>query len=136
MMKKLISIIMVVSMLFSFSLVASAAEYALAWTNIDNVSGGDIVFSGTSGNYFAHIEGEEDVEKIVATVTLYYWNTRGNRWVELYTDWWYVVESNYLIIDENFTGTSGREYKAVLEVTVTMDGYDEFYTQTSTVTCP
>ena len=113
----------------------NAAENVLLWENIDDVYGGNLVFSGRAGNYYIEIYGQSGVEMITATVTLYFKNSSGV-WVEMPMDWSYSVESDELIIDEDFTGVSGRQYKAVLDATVTKDGYDEPLTKTSIVTCP
>ena len=125
--------ILMVSMCLCVAL--NAAENVLLWENIDDVYGGNLVFSGRAGNYYIEIYGQSGVEMITATVTLYFKNSSGV-WVEMPMDWSYSVESDELIIDEDFTGVSGRQYKAVLDATVTKAGYDEPLTKTSIVTCP
>ena len=45
-------------------------------------------------------------------------------------------DADKLIIDEDFTGVSGREYKIELSGTVYKDGYGEAISKTTTKTCP
>ncbi|MBO5273163.1 MAG: hypothetical protein J6I45_00955 [Clostridia bacterium] len=80
------------------------------------------------------IIGNAGVERITATVDLYYKNFWGS-WVEVDMGWEYDVDSDTLSIDEDFTGVSGREYKAVLTATVYLDGVGEEVTKTSTADC-
>lgn len=104
------------------------------WTNITYIDG-CVTFVGTSGNYSMIISGASGVSKITATATLYYKNTSG-KWIEIPKSWTYSVNDDELIIDEDFTGVSGREYKVELEATVYKDGYGEPVSKTSTKSCP
>lgn len=106
----------------------------LRWVNIQSIEG-RIAFNKTSGNYSMVIEGAKEVDKITATAKLYYKNSSG-KWIEIVKDWTYDVDKNYLAINEDFTGVSGREYKVELEVTVYMNGYGEEVSKTTTKTCP
>lgn len=133
--KRIMALAIVVIMAVVMCCSIQAAEGALMWENISYCYGGNLDFSGRSGNYYIEIYGQSGVEMITATVTLYFKNSSGV-WVEMPMDWSYSVESDELIIDEDFTGVSGRQYKAVLDATVTKDGYDEPLTKTSIVTCP
>ena len=114
---------------------ADSGSYGLyRWTNIAYIDG-TITFNGTSGNYSMAIIGAGGVSKITASTTLYYKNSSGN-WVEIPKDWTYSVNSDLLIINEDFTGVSGREYKVELEATVYKDGYGEPVSKTTTKSCP
>lgn len=130
----LLAVIMAMTMLCMSVNAAEAVEYGLQWDNIFMVSGGTLAFSGTTGNYFVDIIGNVGVERITATVELYYKNFWGN-WVEVDMGWEYDVDSDYLTIDEDFTAVRGREYKAVLTATVYLDGVGEEVTKTSTADC-
>ena len=81
------------------------------------------------------VEGETDVSRISATATLYYKNASGN-WIEIPKNWSYDVRDDILLVDESFTGVSGREYKIVLDATVYLNGYGEPVTKTTYGTCP
>ena len=114
---------------------ASSESYELfRWTNVVSVEG-RISFEGTSGNYSMVIIGASGVSKITATATLYYKNSSG-KWIEIPKDWTYSVDDDELIINENFTGVSGREYKVELDATVYKNGYGEPLSKTTTKTCP
>ena len=138
-MKKRIALLLIgclfISCFFVPITAASTETYGVyRWTNVKHVSG-MITFSGTSGNYYMEIAGASGVNMITATATLYYKNSSGN-WVEIPKDWTYSVNDDELIIYENFTGVSGREYKVELEATVYKDGYGEPVSKTTTKTCP
>lgn len=104
------------------------------WENVSSMVG-KIVFDKTSGNYSMAVSGASGVSKITATATLYYKNS-SSEWVETSTKWTYSVDGRRLLIDEDFTGVSGREYKVELEATVYKNGNGEKVTHTSTKTCP
>lgn len=57
-------------------------------------------------------------------------------WIVVPKNWTYSVDADKLIIDEDFTGVSGREYKIELSGTVYKDGYGESISETHTKTCP
>lgn len=133
--KKLSVIIVSIILVISLCVSIQASESLLRWQNIFEVFGGNISFSGNSGSYYVDIIGNTGVEKITATVTLYFKNSSGN-WVEIPMGWSYETESDELTINESFTGVSGRTYKAVLNATVSDNGYDEPVSKTSIVTCP
>ena len=130
----LLAVIMAMTMLCMSVNAAQPVEYGLQWDNIFMVRGGVLSFNGTSGNYSVSIIGNVGVERITATVDLYYKNFWGS-WVEVDMGWEYDVDSDTLSIDEDFTGVSGREYKAVLTATVYLDGVGEEVTKTSTADC-
>ena len=130
----LLTVLMSLTMLCMSINAAEPVEYGLQWDNITMVRGGELTFEGTSGNYSVSIIGNAGVERITATVDLYYKNFWGS-WVEVDMGWEYDVDSDTLSIDEDFTGVSGREYKAVLTATVYLDGVGEEVTKTSTADC-
>lgn len=132
-MKKFFVLLMVGILLVSCLSVSIGAVDA-RWANASQITG-DLVFSGTEGNYSAFILGKSGVTKITATATLYYKDSAGN-WIVMSTDWSYSVNSAMLAIDEDFTGVSGREYKVVLDVVVYKGTSGESITQTVTKTCP
>lgn len=57
-------------------------------------------------------------------------------WIVIPKNWTYSVDADKLIIDEDFTGVSGCEYKIELSGTVYKDGYGEAISKTTTKTCP
>lgn len=57
-------------------------------------------------------------------------------WIVVPNNWTYSVDADKLIIDEDFTDVSGREYKIELSGTVYKDGYGESISETTTKTCP
>ena len=137
-MKRKIAIILVgvmMTLCMGVWLYASDGGFELyRWDNVSSIMGG-ISFDRTSGNYSVVVSGASGVSKITATATLYYKNS-SYEWVETSTKWTYNVDSRRLLIDEDFTGVSGREYKVELEATVYKNGYGEEVTHTSTKTCP
>lgn len=139
-MKRKITLILVVVMMLvcsmNVSLYAASGDYEVyRWDNIVSVL--DVIsFDGTAGNYSAMISGASGVDKITATVTLYYKSPNNGKWLEMPRDWTYSVDDDRLIIDEDFTALSGREYKVELKATVYKDGYGEPVSKTSTKTCP
>ena len=138
-MKKRITLLLIGCIILSCLCVpisaANSESYGLTrWTNITYIDG-TITFDGTSGNYSMVITGVSGVSKITATATLYYKNSNG-KWIEIPKDWTYSVNDDELIIDEDFTGVSGREYKVELDATVYKDGYGEPVNKTTTKTCP
>ena len=138
-MKRKIALILVGIMMLVCSmnapLYAASADYELyRWENILSVNG-LITFDKTAGNYSAIVSGASGVTKITATATLYYKNSSGD-WVKTSTKWTHNVDGSRLLIEEDFTGVSGREYKVELEATVYKNGYGEKVTKTSTKTCP
>lgn len=132
-MKKFFALLIVGVLLVSCLSVSIGAADA-RWVNTAAVDD-QITFSGTSGEYSAMIEGKSGVTKITATATLYYKNFAGN-WIEMSTDWSYSENSDILVIEEDFTGVSGREYKVVLDIVVYKGTSGESITQTVTKTCP
>lgn len=114
---------------------ADSGNYGLyRWTNVRSIDG-KISFNKTNGNYTMTVLGDSGVNKITATATLYYKNSSG-KWIVVPKNWTYSVDADKLIIDEDFTGVSGREYKIELSGTVYKDGYGEAISKTSTKTCP
>ena len=137
-MKRKIAIILVgvmMALCMGTALCASNSGVELyRWDNVSSMMG-VIVFDKTAGNYSMVVNGASGVTKITATATLYYKNTSG-KWVATSTKWTYNVDGSRLVIDEDFTGVSGREYKVELEATVYKNGSGEKVTNTSTKTCP
>ena len=132
-MKKSFAFLLVVVLLVTCLSVSVGAADA-RWVNAAAIDD-QITFSGTSGEYSAMIEGKSGVTKITAIATLYYKNSAGN-WIEMSTDWSYSESSDILVIEEDFTGVSGREYKVVLDIVVYKGTSSESITQTVTKTCP
>lgn len=113
---------------------ANSDSYDLyRWTNILSVEG-RISFDGTDGNYSMVITGVSDVSKITATAKLYYKSANGN-WVEDPKNWTYSVDDYELIVDEDFKGVKGRDYKVIIDASVYRKGSSEKVTKTSTGTC-
>ena len=135
--RKIAIIFLCVLMTLCMSTALCASDGGIELYRWDNVSSmiGTISFDKTSGNYSMVVSGASGVTKITATATLYYKNTSG-KWVATSTKWTYNVDGSRLVIDEDFTGVSGREYKVELEATVYKNGSGEKVTNTSTKTCP
>ncbi len=138
-MKKTFLLLLVGCLCMSFASVPiHAVEFseieAYRWSNVVSMRG-SISFNGRTGNYVMTVEGETDVSRISATATLYYKNASGN-WIEIPKNWSYDVRDDILLVDESFTGVSGREYKIVLDATVYLNGYGEPVTKTTYGTCP
>ena len=138
-MKKLTSLLLIGCIILSCLCIsitaADSGNYGLyRWTNVRSLQG-SITFNRTSGNYTMSVIGDSGVTKITATATLYYKNSSG-KWIVVPKNWTYSVNADKLIIDEDFTGVSGREYKIELSGTVYKDGYGESISETTTKTCP
>ena len=138
-MKKLTSLLLIGCIILSCLCIsitaADSGNYGLyRWTNVRSLQG-SITFNRTSGNYTMTVLGDSGVNKITATATLYYKNSSG-KWIVVPKNWTYSVNADKLIIDEDFTGVSGREYKIELSGTVYKDGYGESISETTTKTCP
>ena len=138
-MKKLTSLLLIGCIILSCLCIsinaAGSGNYGLyRWTNVRSLQG-SITFNRTSGNYTMSVIGDSGVTKITATATLYYKNSSG-KWIVVPKNWTYSVNADKLIIDEDFTGVSGREYKIELSGTVYKDGYGESISETTTKTCP
>ena len=138
-MKKLTSLLLIGCIILSCLCIsinaAGSGNYGLyRWTNVRSIDG-KISFNKTNGNYIMTVLGDGGVNKITATATLYYKNSSG-KWIVVPKNWTYSVNADKLIIDEDFTGVSGREYKIELSGTVYKDGYGESISETTTKTCP
>ena len=138
-MKKLMSLLLIGCIILSCLCIsinaAGSGNYGLyRWTNVRSIEG-SITFNRTNGNYTISVIGDRGVNKITATATLYYKNSSG-KWIVVPKNWTYSVNADKLIIDEDFTGVSGREYKIELSGTVYKDGYGESISETTTKTCP
>ena len=138
-MKKLTSLLLIGCIIISCLCISinavGSGNYGLyRWTNVRPIDG-KISFNKTNGNYTMTVLGDSGVNKITATATLYYKNSSG-KWIVVPKNWTYSVDADKLIIDEDFTGVSGREYKIELSGTVYKDGYGESISETTTKTCP
>lgn len=137
-MKKLFTILISISIIFCLlvSVNADTSNISPLWDNTHGVSGA-IYFSeaaGNTGTYAARIIGYADVTNIYATAILYYKDSNGN-WIEKHP-WAGMTNSNALIIDKDFTGESGVEYKVELTGYVYVGTYCETVYHTATRTCP
>ena len=135
-MKKIVSLIMIFVLICSFSCNLSAAtienEIMPMWTNIYSVST-YINFGGTKGTATASITGEDGTERISATLAIYVQNSNGG-WTYITHTGTYTNDER-LILSVDFSGESGKYYKAVLNTVVTIDGVEESTTKTSYKTC-
>lgn len=130
-MKKKIAVILTAALLLTglnlFVMAKDNGENTITpyWVNITSVTGRITFNSSTNkGNAVIVVNGDADVTRITATVTLYYQDSN-NKWVEIPTDWEYSVNSDILAINETFAATSGTTYKAVLDADVYANGYTE-----------
>lgn len=104
------------------------------WENINGLTA-TLTFNRNTGNVTVVVTGKTNVTNITATVDLYYKESNGS-WVEIENDWSYNVNQKSLVILESFNATPGREYKIVVDGTVTMAGYVEDFSKTVISTCP
>lgn len=134
-MKKLLTLILVFATIFCFATSTFAAlpeTVVPMWNNIRQMSN-DLVFNGTSGIADTMVFGKSGTTRITGTLTVYVQTSNG----------WEIVDSTsgsstslYLSMTINFTGTPGKYYKSVLNITVTINGVNESETMTSYKTCP
>lgn len=128
-----ISFVLCIAMILSCLCISvNAAENALDY---ETITSHDITisFTGTAGTVTITLEGVDDVNKIEATATLYYENSRGN--LSRITSWTYDV-GNELSATETFNGVSGRKYTVILEGDVYMGSTKEYVKDSATATCP
>ena len=92
-------------------------------------------FSGTTGSLEGCVVGSSEVSKIEGTITLYKKNFLG-LWSKTGDKWSVSSSSNNLFINETFNATSGKQYKAVLDVDVYSGSNSENITDDATGTCP
>ena len=104
------------------------------WDNLKGLTA-TLTFNRSTGNVTVVVTGKTNVTNITATVDLYYKASNGS-WVKVENDWSYNVNQKSLVILESFNATPGREYKIVVEGTVTMAGYVEDFSKTTISTCP
>ena len=135
--KRLISLILSIICMFLMCTPIFAAQgnqITPQWENIKTLAA-TLTFNSNTGNVTVSVSGKSNVTNITATVNLYYKNTIGT-WVEIEKDWSYNVNRQSLVILESFNATPGREYKIVVDGTVTMAGYVEDFSKTVISTCP
>ena len=135
-MKKLLSIILGLSMLIGISAGIYAAQPATnspQWTNISTMVSG-LSFSGTNGTASGSVDAKSGVTKIEGTLTVFRWS--GNSWVYVNSNSGTTTTDDYLILSVNFSGISGVEYKSVFHVAVTRNGIVETEDKYNYDTCP
>ena len=136
--KTLLCMILVAAFLIVGTIPLYAAETneygTYRWSYTRSVSC-DIYFNGTKGSVLAAVHGNSSVTRITGTLNFYYKNILG-LWIEIDQGWTYDVNSDELDIYETFSAVSGREYKAVLNVTVYAGTNSEPISKPATGTCP
>ena len=133
-MKRLISLLLVLSLFMGASAIASALSPNIIpmWEHIRQITN-VISFDGLNGEASAYVLGKSGTDSISASLTVY--RQSGNSWV-------YVTSTSdtsstiQLSLDCDFSATSGTYYKSVFEVVVTINGIEESETKTSYKTCP
>ena len=130
--KRLFCLIMAVIMLTIATLPVFAVQPRWSYTSSVNFT---IYFDGEEGSIEGSVLGHTDVTKIEGTITLYYKNFLGF-WSKTGDKWNVSTVSNYLIINQVFTATSGKQYKAELDVDVYSGSNSENITDDATGTCP
>ena len=95
----------------------------------------NMYFDGQEGCVTGNILGYSDVTKIEGTITLYYKNFLGI-WAKTGDKWNVSSSSNTLFIEKFFDATSGKQYKAELDVDVYSGSNSENITDDATGTCP
>lgn len=138
-MKKWITLLLFICLVFTCLCISASAKIIKPdepdrWTNIVSVDG-TLGFRGNRGTYNMVIEGASGVNRITAVATLYFLNSSGN-WGVVPMNWSYDVNDDELIINESFTGVSGRTYKVVLSATVYKNGVGESINRTDLKVCP
>ena len=88
-----------------------------------------------SGTFNIFVSGKSGVTNITADVSLYWKNSSGV-WQDTTRSWSYDVDQMTLSASDSFTGVAGREYKIVVNGTVTKDGYTESFSKSATAVCP
>ena len=104
------------------------------WTNILSLEA-FITFNGRNGTFDIIVYGHSGVTNITADVTLYWKNSSGV-WQDTTRSWSYDVDQMTLSASDSFTGVAGREYKIVVNGTVTKDGYTESFSKSASAVCP
>lgn len=104
------------------------------WTNINTLIA-DLTFDGRNGTFTIHVGGKPEVTHITVNVTLYWKNSSGV-WQDTTRDWSYSADEMILTAIDSFTGVAGREYKIVVNGTVTKGGYTESFSKSATAVCP
>lgn len=130
--KKLLSIILSVIILIISTLTVFAIQPRWSYTSSVNFN---MYFDGEEGSLEGGVLGSSDVTKIEGTITLYKKNFLGI-WSKTGDIWNVRTTSDYLDIWETFTATSGKQYKAELEVEVYSGSNSETVTHEATGTCP
>lgn len=104
------------------------------WTNIQNLMA-NLTFDARNGSFAISVAGQNGVTNITATVSLYWKNSSGV-WQDTTRSWSYDVDQMTLGASDSFTGVAGREYKIVVNGTVTKGGYTESFSKSATAVCP
>ena len=104
------------------------------WTNINGLVT-ELTFDGRNGSFTISVAGQNGVTNITATVSLYWKNSSGV-WQDTTRSWSYDVDQMTLGASDSFTGVAGREYKIVVNGTVTKGGYTESFSKSATAVCP
>ena len=104
------------------------------WTNINGLVA-DLTFNGKNGSFAISVAGQSGVTNITANVSLYWKNSSGV-WQDTTRSWSYDVDQMTLGASDSFTGVAGREYKIVVNGTVTKGGYAESFSKSATAVCP
>lgn len=118
--KKLIAVILVVFTLLNVCCIGAAAvsaddarEEPLRYSSISSIDC-ELTFNGVQGIISCNVDCYSNVTRITATLKLYY--KSGFTWLEMPVSWTFDVNDDILIINKNFYGASGVQYKIVLNV--------------------
>ena len=128
-MKKVLSIVMAIIMMFSLGVSVSAATpdaiepYTVDIAEVYNVLG----FTGTAGTASSDIFGHPGTTYISATLTVHV--LQGSRWIIVGSDTNSNDGSDVLSLYVGFTGVSGSYYRSMLELTVVRNGVTETETE-------
>ena len=132
-MKKLLVLLLTVSLCLGISThtFARAPDVSPRWNNILRLSS-SIIFDGTDGTASGSVLGRSGTTSISGSLTVY--RQSGSNWVYVGSTSG-TSANNKLTMEYDFTSIIGGYYKAVYEVTVTIDGNDETETKTTYGMC-
>lgn len=130
--KRILCIIMSIFILALSTLSVFAVQPRWLYTSNVNFY---MYFYGETGSLEGCVEGYSDVTEIEGTITLYYKNFLG-LWSKTGDEWNVSSSSNNLFINKTFNATSGKQYKAELDVDVYSGSNSENITDDATGTCP
>lgn len=130
--KKISCLILSIVLLFITSLPILAVQPRWSYTSSVTFN---LYFVGNTGSIEGSVVGDNGVTKIEGTITLYKKNFLGI-WTKTGDTWNLSTNSDILSIWETFDATSGKQYKAELDVDVYSGSNSENITDDTTGTCP